>query len=406
MGGEDTELISDVPGLGGLRERGGPVAQLEIPPQPSQKSGQPHIPALDGLRGLAIALVLITHLVQIEPVSRLDKIINQLTEACRHGVDLFFVLSGFLITGILLDTRSGSGYFRNFYGRRTLRIFPLYYASLFLVFVLLPAAGIVQPEQLRQTEWALWTYCSNFVIALRHGWIYDSPSVRLSHFWSLAVEEQFYLVWPFVIALFSRRTVFKLCAALVLFAALVRAFLASRGIPAISILVLTPCRVDTLAVGAMLAVLARRSGGLRALVVPARWTMRGFLVLLPLSLWFKAINESAAQTINYSILAFGFGSMLVLSLLAPQGSWTNRVFTSPLLRSLGKYSYGIYVIHGMLIPAFDRMFGVSLLFQRIPNRYADALLYFLASTTLSIAAALISWNLFERHFLSLKKLFN
>jgi peptidoglycan/LPS O-acetylase OafA/YrhL len=157
------------------------------------------VPVLDGLRGLAILLVMLHHFFQNyvpEPVW-IDRLVFGLMGCGWFGVDLFFVLSGFLITGILYDAKGADRYFLNFYARRTLRIFPLYYAVLVLLFVLLPrvphplAADYVSdsaPDQL----W-FWLYLTNFRIALNGGWYsHLVPSV----FWSLAIEEQFYVLYP------------------------------------------------------------------------------------------------------------------------------------------------------------------------------------------------------------------
>src|SRR6185503_15568764 len=121
------------------------------------------------------------------------------------GVDLFFVLSGFLITGILLETKGRPGYFRNFYIRRTLRIVPLYYAVLALLFFVLPIGMFAQYDasllQMHSVQGWLWSYLSNYRLGPETS--FSIPYV--SHFWSLAVEEHFYLLWPTVILLLSRR---------------------------------------------------------------------------------------------------------------------------------------------------------------------------------------------------------
>jgi peptidoglycan/LPS O-acetylase OafA/YrhL len=367
-----------------------------------------HIPALDGLRGLAIALVLLTHLFQLSPVSKLDRIVVKLVDAGRHGVDLFFVLSGFLITGILLDTRSKPRYFLNFYGRRTLRIFPLYYCSLAVVFFVLPLLGVVQWSDLaplRKYEWALWAYCSNIVIAARQAWVLNSGSISLDHFWSLAVEEQFYLVWPLIIAVLRRKALKNLCVALIVFAAVLRSVLAIRGTAEVSIMVLTPCRLDTLAVGALIALLVRDAGGIGALALRARTVFWGSLIALPICFGFHVVNDAAAQSISYSLLALFFGSLLVVTISAPGDTRISRIFGSRVVRFLGKYSYGLYVIHALAVPAFNKYFGVSLLSGSFGGRYAAAIVYLVLSCALSCGAAVLSWYFLEQPFLRLKRVF-
>ena len=151
-----------------------------------------HLPALDGLRGLAILLVLLRHFTEgAELRSKSGRWLAAALDAGWIGVDLFFVLSGFLITGILLEARRSQHYFRNFYVRRTLRIFPLYYGVLAVIFGIAPWLGWLVPEvgpEEHSQAW-LWAYGTNIIMSwtgsplLKHGWL------NLNHFWSLAVEE-------------------------------------------------------------------------------------------------------------------------------------------------------------------------------------------------------------------------
>src|SRR5687767_2907742 len=167
------------------------------------------IPALDGLRGIAIILVMLHHFTYYRPNSGIDAQIASVLFFGWAGVDLFFVLSGFLITGILLDTRDSKRYFSTFYARRTLRIFPLYYLVLLLAFVVLPKFPALHPVLLGQVgpvdlppQWPYWLYLTNFSIA-DGGWVHGWVDVA----WSLAIEEQFYLVWPLMIWLCPPRLV-------------------------------------------------------------------------------------------------------------------------------------------------------------------------------------------------------
>src|SRR3954464_13470573 len=173
-----------------------------------------NIPALDGLRGLAIILVLLFHFTPegggSTPIGHMMRWVSQLGWC---GVDLFFVLSGFLITGILFDARGSANYFKNFYMRRVLRIFPLYYGVLIVVFLVVPIFKTMtaQDLQLMQNQHWLWLYAANIPPAISNEWTLMNQWVRLSHFWSLAIEEHFYLLWPAVVYFFSRKTVMKIC---------------------------------------------------------------------------------------------------------------------------------------------------------------------------------------------------
>ena len=152
-----------------------------------------HVPAADGVRGLAILVVLIHNAAWINAGtgSFLLKLTLAITSTGWVGVQLFFVLSGYLITGILVDALGSPRYFRHFYIRRTLRIFPLYYAALLVALFVVPQVAQVPAwaAAARQNQWWYWSYLSNWGAPFGHG------IAGLPHFWSLAVEEQFYLCW-------------------------------------------------------------------------------------------------------------------------------------------------------------------------------------------------------------------
>src|SRR6185369_10595810 len=173
-----------------------------------------HIPVLDGIRGLAILLVLVAHFngeaILKEYYPLVGPIATKLALTGLMGVDLFFILSGFLITGILLKTKNSEHYFLNFYARRVLRIFPLYYGVLLFVFWVLPniIKLDVAAKYITSQQWWLWTYLNNFP---GHPSLDSSKIYQLGHFWSLAVEEHFYLVWPLMVYSFSAHRLKKIC---------------------------------------------------------------------------------------------------------------------------------------------------------------------------------------------------
>ena len=244
---------------GDLVTAGGSVQTTSAPP-PS------HWPALDGLRGTAILAVLVCHYASLLP--RTPAV--GLLEIGWAGVDLFFVLSGFLITGILLDARGTPNYFRNFYARRALRIFPLYYGFLVvtllvsLVVRLAPGASHEGIRHLWAAQPSLWTYTVNYWIPTQTGW--NPWSEMVIPLWSLSVEEQFYLVWPLVVCRLSERGLVRLCVGIVAGALLLRLSLTAAGVDWSWLYFVTPARADSLAAGALLALLAAPSGRIR----PAR----------------------------------------------------------------------------------------------------------------------------------------
>ena len=225
-----------------------------------------HIPALDGVRGLAIALVMLHHFAT-GMNSRVPafRAFFGLAETGWVGVDLFFALSGYLITGILFDAKAAPRhYFRNFYMRRALRIVPLYYATLALA--ILPTAGpLARSEALglrtiRGEQAWYWLYGVNLLQAMR-GRFYP-----LGNYWTLSVEEHFYLLWPIAAFLLSRRALMACAAALFAIALATRLGMIAAHANPIAIYVLTPCRMDTLAAGAFVALAARGPGGLAAVL--------------------------------------------------------------------------------------------------------------------------------------------
>jgi peptidoglycan/LPS O-acetylase OafA/YrhL len=230
------------------------------------------IPALDGVRGKAILLVLFFHLNLLRSLALsnpVDGFASKMFAGGWCGVDLFFVLSGYLITRILYETKESEGYFRNFYFRRILRVFPLYYGLLLLTFVVIPnlPSGLIPAEKLE--KWArvetnplwFWFYLNNFATLIAGNWGHGILDVT----WSLAIEEQFYVMWPWVVYKLNRGKLLQLCLAVFLTAFVIRMTLTIGGINPISIYVFTPGRFDSIMAGAFVALTAAGSGGIQKL---------------------------------------------------------------------------------------------------------------------------------------------
>jgi len=366
-----------------------------------------HLPGLDGVRGVAILLVMAVHFVgNATPHTFGERLAVKLGNYGVLGVDLFFVLSGFLITGLLLDAKGGRHYFRNFYARRTLRIFPLYYFVLGLLLVVLPRFATLPPplEEARLHQAWLWTYTANFYIAAKASW----ALTYLSHFWSLAIEEHFYLLWPLIVFTVSRKALARVCVAVLVAGFTLRAWLALAGVSELSISVLTPCRVDTLCVGALLAVLARREGAADFLVghsAPAAIVIGAATFLLSLWCATTGIGLPVLHQLRGSLFALFFGALTLTSLRDPRRSLAAQVFQSRWLRIFGKYSYGLYVYHAlisyqMMTTHFEDRLGAALGSHSLAIAGQTVL-----GVALSLGISVLSYELFEKQFLALKSLF-
>jgi peptidoglycan/LPS O-acetylase OafA/YrhL len=374
-------------------------------------SGSPdRLPSLDGLRGLAILLVMFGHFAVYDgmPVTTVwaDRAVKSLGSAGWVGVDLFFVLSGYLITGILYDSRQGRHYFRSFYARRVLRIFPVYYGALLVFLVILP--NLVPSSRalalLRADSFWYWTYLINVRIAFE-----GFPAFpALGHFWSLAVEEQFYLIWPLVVLLFSRTQLARICGIGVAaaFALRVAFVLGGHGEAAY---VLTPARMDALAIGAWIALTARGPVGMTGLSKIARpaAVLCGSLVVA-LWIWRGAFApwDVAVKTVGHTLLSVLFGATLVLAVTSRPETRLARAFGSSVLQFFGRYSYALYVVH---VPVLFFNPGALLPLDYVPTVFGSLLLkkaaFTLALTAFSVAIALLSWHLCEKHFIRLKRFF-
>ena len=366
------------------------------------------MPTLDGLRGIAILAVLVSHFVHLAPtagdVSAL--LLGRTARLGWAGVDLFFVLSGFLITGILADARGDDGYFRTFYMRRTVRIFPLYYAFIFAAFALTwwrPDGGLAPKDAL---PWFA-MYGTNVLVSWRGSF---GAAGDMGHLWSLAVEEQFYMLWPFLVFALSPRTLERTCLALVIAALVLRLGLVATGGSPIAMFTLLPMRMDALGVGAWIACRVRRPFApavvARAALVAGCSAAMAFGVLA-----FRAGSDLRFQhplgaAFGYSLLAVASAALLVLALLAREGSPLYRVLTARGFLAFGKYSYGLYVLHS-LAPRLLGYLGVGP--ERMPmvggSQVPAAIGYALLATGVAYVLAMLSWRTVEQPMLRLKRRF-
>jgi peptidoglycan/LPS O-acetylase OafA/YrhL len=370
-----------------------------------------HLPVLDGVRGLAVTMVLVFHFVgTMTPTNWVEQSIVGVTKYGALGVDLFFVLSGFLITGILYDSRDDPNYFRNFFMRRVLRIFPLYYGVLVLVFLVAPLIPMLRGPTLdyllERQAWA-WLYGINFYIAKQGDWSFS----YLNHFWSLSVEEHFYLFWPFVVLLLARRPRVLIAAslAIALGAVLARTSGSLAGLSWWTTVVFTPFQLGGLALGGFMALMVRRTGGVERLMqaLPRVLIVTGVLLAATL-VWTRLVSRQELELVGsarsglYLVL---LACLLLWVLTAPERSATSRFFSHRFMVLLGTYSYGLYVYHHFI--------SYYLTVNRVELQVADWLgshggavaLQATLGMLASLVLAYLSYELYEKRFLQLKRLF-
>ncbi|WP_047489775.1 acyltransferase [Terriglobus sp. TAA 43] len=306
-------------------------------------------PALDGLRALAICGVFAAHYGGGSHGGKILNLINLLRGYGSLGVDLFFVLSGFLITGILYDTLGDSRYFLRFFARRSLRIFPIYY----LVFAVLL---LLTPIALYQWHWghALFLiYMGNFLGNYDFSY-YSVESQRshmllanIGHFWSLCVEEQFYMLWPIAVFLLrKRRNIFIAGVTISLLAIALRAAEFAWQGPVVAerwIVRTLPFRMDALLIGGMLALLLRGPHADR-IQRSCKWVfLAGTAASIAIFVLSPEYDSAWGMIVGLTVYALAFAGLIGMTLRT--GGPAYRLFNLKPLRVLGKYSYGFYIYH-------------------------------------------------------------
>jgi len=364
-------------------------------------SAPARLPTLDGLRAIAILLVVPHNLNLMITAGGLAHVFIAALYRGWIGVQLFFVLSGFLITGILLDARDAPDYYRSFFVRRVLRIFPLYYATLLVLFVLLPAFGLLPPSFKRDPmfELSLWAYFSNWYEAFHPG------EASVSHFWSLAVEEQFYLLWPFVIHRRSAEWVMRLCFAIALAALALRVAMLLTGTPGVYTFLAT--RMDALALGGAAAAAFRvPSAASWALNHPRFLLGAGLFALFAGGLISRGYyTDGITLSVGFTFLAVAFALLVAAGAAADRlgaGGWLGALRWS-FLRRVAKYSYAMYVLsvplHFLVGKPVLSALGLD------PGSVVVGFTYIVVGTALSFLAAAASFHVLEVHFLNLKNRF-
>lgn len=341
---------------------------------PLERSTRTHIPELDGIRGIAILLVLCVH---FAAVRNLPKMLYDVLHLGWAGVDLFFVLSGFLITGILMGTKDGPRYFQRFYRNRVLRIFPLYYCYLAVVFL------ITTVPLWKEIVYSL--YLGNFLSA------FGGKALFMDHFWSLAIEEQFYMIWPVIVLRLSPKRLTSFCGWSIAVIVVARFAAVHFHLPGREfIYTLTPLRCDGLLMGSLVACLRYR-GVLAGYAPKLKWIAAAGLALLA----FGVFKSNGTGYVDPGIERYGYigvdliASATVAASALFAGSASTAVLRSRFLRFFGRYSYGIYVLHFPI-----SYFLVPVLTASLPPVFA-AFASLVCGTALSVLAALVSWFILE-----------
>lgn len=380
----------------------------------TERNAERHFPALDGLRGFAALYVIVCHFAQ-STHSADDSILQKLWGAVVDmgwcGVDLFFVLSGFLITGILLRARGSRRYFLSFYGRRVLRIFPLYYGLCiialvvvpFVILPLVPGMAGLAPSSNGHTVY-YWLFLNNFVDILA-----IAKTRLLTVTWSLATEEQFYLVWPFLIWSVSSTKAFYAICAIFVGQFVLRNVLYAYGTSTEALYYWSFTHLDGIALGSILGIAwsdrQKWSGVLRALrlqvwiTVPALIALAVYAALNPVT-WHISFHPTMV-TVGFTLCALVFTGLLLNCL--ERDNWVTRVFRARALQSCGRYSYAMYLLHFPIFLGVAK--AMSVLGQGKVGEQALQPAIIITAFLVTYALSALSWHAMESRVLALKRFF-
>jgi peptidoglycan/LPS O-acetylase OafA/YrhL len=363
------------------------------------------IKELDGIRGIAILLVICFHTFKRASYLSANPILHfftKLTLIGWIGVDIFFVLSGFLITSILLKTREDRNYFKNFYARRILRISPLYYLILAIVVCYIV---VMEPETSSATVKALPYFLLNLQnwLAIHGGF----PTLYLQVTWSLAIEEQYYLFWPLLVYFLKKRTLIMASLGIILLS-LVARLLEIWLDPQNAFYFMyysTITRLDALVLGALIAILFIEPG-----IWKERLTRAAFPTLLVTTILISFVvfapnspvlyNDVWIRFIGYPIVAIAGGALLVTAITQDASSLIRRLLRNKVLIFFGKYSYALYLLHPLVAE-----FCLNVFWRTGFRGWYAYVSYLLVTFGISVLLALFSWNLLEKRMFALKKYF-
>jgi len=369
-----------------------------------------HWPALDGLRAAILVLVALRHFNTFwQPENLLEYAYMIGVHLSVPGLDVFFALSGFLITGILIDSKGRDGYYRNFYMRRALRIFPVYYFFLIVWFLVLPNVLPGDTSDLKfpvSTQAWYWTYTTNFLIAIKGG---DFPPPRTYHLWSLALEEQFYFIWPAVIAACSMKTFKKVIIGCFFASFLFRVGVYLSGSIYQWGFLMLPGHMDAIMTGCMLTLLVREPawrGRLERWCKPVWWV--GMCAIGGIMLVSSAFipDDPFTLTFGLTISAIVAAATVMSVISLSTDGIVYKLLSHPITTKVGGYSYAWYIFHWPVMLLINRAgLDIAWFNAHIPTRLGAQLAHtaFFMSTALAVAVA--SWYLIETPALKLKRFF-
>jgi peptidoglycan/LPS O-acetylase OafA/YrhL len=355
-----------------------------------------HIPALDGIRGIAMLTVILYHFFLFP-------------YAAWYSIDSFFVLSGFLITGILVDTKASKNYFKNYIARRMLRILPLYYGVLIVAFVIIPL--VVNKSSLApysiyyQNQTSFWTYLQNWFLLLKEPQLKGSGRIFL-HLWSLAVEEQFYIVWPLLVLIFNIKNLVRVIIAIIVCSVTLKCYLFFAGYAWQYTYFNTFCRLDALCIGALIAIAVRNKTMAAKLekIVPYIFKILLIVVLTAIALVRPtAPKDQFLEPFGTTVVAVFFASLILYCMSSHKNNLIKRVLELRIFLFFGRYSYSMYIFHvpilALLRPA---------IFQYLQKHISHSIAFMAANLICFISVIAISqftWYLIEKPALKLKRFF-
>lgn len=401
---------------------------LQAPALTVSASGTRHIATLDGIRGLAALAVFLNHATVIEEGHWADQLFSRATFLNGCAPMLFLGLAGYLLTGILLRKKGKPHALRDFYIRHWLRIWPLYFAVVFVTTVVIPyflPKRLLIYEDSGGPDWMYWTFMSNISMAIDG----TNKSKILDITWSLAVEEQFLMFWPLIVLSCSRRTVIWACVLLAIFSTTSRLYMVWAEFHPVAIYVFSFGRMTSLALGSLLAFYASDPEFLKRFrpaaryvglwVIPAIWLILAVERNLGWSYEAGTIRTAGplSRSIGDLVAAAGMLSFILCGLTTTPGSRLYAVLINRPLQLVGRYSYGIFFFHTGIIwlarsviyrpPGKAGEYQPLFHFQGWGGTYIfDQVLFISLTFGMTFVLAMASYHLYEVHFLKLKKHFN